>query len=93
MLAFLYPLYVETVGDEVMSKEFPPLVTASYLLFIGLHARRGLAGSPNPALRLQVTLSSNQGDAKSKRPTPTFTLPLQTHSASHSFPLVICKKV
>lgn len=65
MLAFQHPHWVEMESDEVTWKEFPPSVTAAFLLFIDLLARRGLAGSPKPALRSQVALTSNQGDAKS----------------------------
>lgn len=83
--------YVEMESDEVMRKEFSPLVTAVSSSLWACRPRRGWQAPQKPTLRLQVALGSNQADAKSERATQTFTPLSQSHSASHSFPPVICK--
>lgn len=70
MLPFLYLHYVDMEGDKVTWKEFLPLVTTAFLLFVGWQAPQ------KPALRLQVAFVSNQRYEKSKRPTQTFTPPV-----------------
>lgn len=77
MLPFLYLPYVDMEGDKVTWKVFLPSVTTAFLLFVGWQAPQ------KPVLRLQVAFVSNQGDEKSKRPTQTFTPPLQTDYASY----------
>lgn len=59
MLPFLYLHDIDMEDDKVTWREFLPLVTTVFLLFLGWQA------PPKPPLRLQVAFVSNQGDEMS----------------------------